>query len=304
MLSVVIPVYNEKDCIISLLDEVFKTNKDILEVLVVDDGSTDETAELVKNYPNGYVRLVKLRRNFGQTAALDAGFKAAKGSIIVALDGDGQNDPSDISMLVKRLNEGFDCVCGWRKDRKDPLMKRFISRGANLLRHLIARDVVHDSGCTLKAFKAQAIRSVDLFGEMHRYIPLLLSIRGFKVTEMVVKHHPRIGGKTKYGFGRVLRGFVDLLLIKFWMDYSSKPMHLFGGVGIISFLIGLFGALAMIFLRIFHIISLSNHTYSFLLFLVLMLAGLQLLLFGVLSDILIKSYYKDRKYYEVDDGSD
>lgn len=303
MLSVVIPAFEEEECIYDFLDDVFHYLCNLMiEVIVVDDGSQDGTVKEVEKFVNNFgydVRLIRLRRNFGQSAAMDAGIKAARGSLIVTLDADGQNDPRDIPMMIKKLrDEKVDCVCGWRKDRKDPFMKRFVSRGANVLRHLIAKDVVHDSGCTLKVFRAEVIKDVDLFGEMHRYIPLLLSMKGHKVTEVIVKHNPRAGGRTKYGPGRILRGFVDLLLVKFWMSYSRAPMHVFGGVGIVFGLVGFLFLVWLAFIKIFFDVSIGHRPLLLLGFL-LLIVGIQFLVFGLLGDILIKIYYKDKRPYEV-----
>ncbi|MDD5083577.1 MAG: glycosyltransferase family 2 protein [Candidatus Moranbacteria bacterium] len=294
-LSIVVPIFNEEGNVIPLHTKIVEAARKIgkpFEVIFVDDGSKDKTvAECQGLSP---LKLVVFRRNFGQTAAFDAGFKAATGDVIVTMDGDLQNDPADISLLLEKLNEGYDVVSGWRLHRKDSFGKRFFSRGANLLRKILIKDGIHDSGCSLKAYRKECFDDMDLFGEMHRFIPALLELQGFRVAEVVVSHHPRINGITKYNWRRSIKGFVDMLTIWFWRKYANRPVHLFGGVGLLSILVG-GGILAwMAIIKLVYMESISERIWP-LVGLFLILAGIQLFIFGIMSDVLVRSYYKNRQ---------
>jgi glycosyltransferase involved in cell wall biosynthesis len=296
MISVVIPVFNECGSVVTLHNEVvntFSETKTPFEIIFVDDGSTDNTVlEIKKLSP---VKLIRFRRNFGQTAALDAGIKASKGAIIVTLDGDGQNDPHDIPALISKLKEGYDVVAGWRWERKDPFNKRFISGGANILRRVFVKDGIHDSGCTLKAFNRKCFNSLDLSGEIHRFIPGILASQGFKIGEM--KH-----GRTKYGLSRTVKGFLDMIGIWFWREYSARPLHILGGLGL---LLGVGGGLllcVLFVLRIVGAIALKESILPLLGFF-LVLTGIQLLVSGIIADIALKNYYrsKSERPYSIDE---
>lgn len=294
-LSIVVPIYNEEGNVIPLHEKIVDAARKIgkpFEVIFVDDGSKDKTVEECKDLSP--LKLIVFRRNFGQTAAFDAGFKAAQGEVIVTMDGDLQNDPADISLLLEKINEGYDVVSGWRLHRKDSLSKKIFSRGANLLRKVLVKDEIHDSGCSLKAFRKECFADLDLFGEMHRFIPALLELQGFRVAEVVVSHHPRVNGVTKYNWRRSVKGFVDMLTIWFWRKYANRPVHLFGGAGLMSILLG-GGILAWMLVEklAFHA-SISERIWP-LVGLFLMLAGIQLFIFGIMSDVLVRSYYKNRQ---------
>jgi glycosyltransferase involved in cell wall biosynthesis len=298
-ISIVIPVYNEEKNIVPLYKEVKpilnSLNKDY-EIIFVDDGSKDKTLEELKKIheKDKSIKIIKFRKNFGQTAALDAGFKHASGKIIVAMDADLQNDPNDIPKLLEKINQRYDVVSGWRKKRRDSLIKHLISRAANVLRFLIINDKIHDSGCTLKAYKKECFKDLDLYGEMHRFIPALLRWKGFKITEVVVNHRKRKFGKTKYSITRVLKGFLDMLVVKFWMQYSTRPVHLFGGLGIVSGFLGFVIALYLTILKLFYNIPIGNRPLLFLSGL-LIIIGVQFVIFGFLADIMIKIYYSKEK---------
>lgn len=301
-LSIVIPVYNEEENV----EPVFRKNKEVLdrlkldyEIIIIDDGSRDRTFPNLLRIKDPRLKVIRFRRNFGQTAAMDAGFKAAKGKVIVSMDGDLQNDPEDIPRLLEKMKEGYDVVCGWRKHRRDPLLKHIVSRGANLLRKLIIHDRIHDSGCSLKAYKKECFDDLDLYGEMHRFIPALLEWKGFKVAELVVKHHPRQHGKTKYTMLRVMNGFLDMLVVKFWMQYSTRPIHLFGSLGILMALAGFLLGLYLSIQKILFGVSIGNRPLL-LLSILLMILGVLFVMFGVLADILVKVYYKDSKNYSIE----
>jgi glycosyltransferase involved in cell wall biosynthesis len=307
--SIIIPAYNEEENITILYEQVKKVLDDIkvsYEIIFVNDGSKDRTLENLKAIKDPHLKVISFRRNFGQTAAMDAGFKAAKGRILIPLDADLQNDPTDIPRLITKLGEGYDVVSGWRKYRKDPLSKRIISRGANVLRKILIQDNIHDSGCTLKAYRKECFDNLTLYGEMHRFIPALLQWQGFHVTEIPTKHHARRYGKTKYSMGRVIRGFLDMIIVGFWMKYSARPIHLFGTLGIITTFIGGLVGLYLTLLKVFFNVAIGNRPLLLLTVLLLIL-GVQFVIFGVMSDILIKIYYKNQPNYsitEIIDGKD
>jgi len=295
LISIVIPTYNEEDNIKILhqkLKEVERKNNFNFEIIFVNDGSNDKTLEELNKLTD--LKIVNFRKNFGQTAAIDAGIKNSTGEIIVTMDADLQNDPEDIPKLIKKLEEGYDVVAGWRYNRKDDFMKNFVSRGANKLRSLLVKDGIHDSGCTLKAFQKKCFNDLDLYGEMHRFIPGLLKISGFRVAEIKVRHHARKAGVTKYGPKRILKGFLDMLSIWFWRKYSSRPLHLFGTAGILFIILSLIGVGYAFYLKYQLGIDLSDHAITILSAFGLLM-GLQLFISGLLADILIKNYYSGRK---------
>lgn len=291
-LSIVIPVYNEEGNISNVHKEIKNTCEShnyTYEIIFVDDGSTDNTAVICKTlHP---VKLIRFRKNFGQTAAMDAGIKAAKGDLIITMDGDGQNDPADIPRMIQYLEEkNLDVVSGWRKNRKDKPMKRFTSRGANFLRHILIHDGIHDSGCSLKVYKAECFHGVNLYGEQHRFIPALLKIRGFKIGEIVVNHRPRTSGKTKYNWKRTVKGFVDMISVWFWDKFASRPLHLLGGTGMcfigLGFICGIWSLVLWLQGR-----KMSNNIFPPLLTVFFIVIGVLLFVFGLMSEIMIKTYY-------------
>lgn len=304
-LSIVIPAYNEEKNIIPLYKEITgvlkKLNRDY-EIIFVDDGSKDRTFTLIESVTkkDKKVKVIKFRKNFGQTAALDAGFKNSKGKIIIAMDADLQNDPNDIPRLLNKIAEGYDVVSGWRYKRKDGFFKNSFSRIAHLLRALITKEKIHDSGCTLKAYKKECFKDLDLYGEMHRFIPSILSWKGFKIGEIKVNHRKRKYGKTKYGLMRLIKGLLDLIVLKFWMQYSARPIHLFGGAGILSLLLGFLIGTYLIIVRTIYKTPLYNRPLLLLVILLIVL-GIQLFALGLLADIMVKNYYKKGgKYYKIE----
>lgn len=298
-ISVVVPVYNEQDNVVELhteINEVCMREKYEYEIIFVDDGSTDKTAEIVKKLKP--LKYIQLRRNFGQTAAMDAGIKEAKYDYIVTMDGDRQNDPEDIPRLVDyAIDNDFDVVSGWRKNRKDTITKKFVSRGANLLRGMIVKDGIHDSGCSLKIYRRECFEQISLYGEMHRFIPALCKIKGFTVGEIVVNHRPRVAGITKYNWKRTVKGFVDMISLWFWGKFASRPLHLFGGVGIITLMCAFFSGIwtaVQYFMR-----GKISDTAWPLVTLLFIIVGLQLFIFGLIADIMAKHYHettKDKSY--------
>ena len=299
--SVVVPVYNEEENILELHKEIVSVMKHLgsYEVIYINDGSTDRTAEQLKKLKD--VTIIELNRNYGQAIALDAGFKAAKGEIVISLDGDLQNDPKDIPRLLKKLEEdNLDVVAGWRKKRKDKAGIRILTRTGRLLRKILIKDPVHDTGCTLRVYKRDAVKSLDLWGEMHRYILALLRWKGFKIGELEVNHRPRVNGKTKYGYSKSLKGFVDLIYIWFINKYSNRPLHMFGTLGLASFFFGVLAEIYMIYLKIFEHVDLSNNAW-FVLGFFLMIMGVQFFVSGIMLDLLLRSYFntsnQERRYY-------
>lgn len=291
-ISVVVPLYNEEGNVAELHEKIVAACEKLekpFEVIFVDDGSSDRTNEICRDLRP--LKLITFRKNFGQTAAFDAGIKNSSGEIIITMDGDLQNDPADIKILLEKLDEGYDVVSGWRKSRKDSLMKKIFSRTANVLRKILIDDGIHDSGCSLKAYRRECFEDVDLFGEMHRFIPATLKVQGFKIAEVVVSHHPRKHGVTKYNWKRGLKGFVDMISVWFWKKYANRPLHLFGAGGLIIFAFGMVLGISLSFARIFFDFKLADRIWPLVaVFMVLM--GVQLFVFGLLADISIKNYYK------------
>jgi glycosyltransferase involved in cell wall biosynthesis len=293
-ISVVVPLYNEEENAKELHQRIVAACEKLerpFEIIFIDDGSSDKTIEVCQMLSP--LKLIQFRKNFGQTAAFDAGIKNSTGDIIVTMDGDLQNDPADIRLLLDEMDKGFEVVSGWRWQRKDPLSKKIFSRTANLLRKFFVHDKIHDSGCSLKAFRRECFDHVDLFGEMHRFIPAILELEGFKIGEVKVTHHPRIHGKTKYNWKRSIKGLVDMMSIWFWRKYATRPLHLFGGGGIITIIIGFLILIWMAVEKIFFGASLSEKIWP-LVGIFLIMVGVQLFISGLLADILVKNYYKNR----------
>jgi glycosyltransferase involved in cell wall biosynthesis len=298
-LSLVVPVYNEKDNLPLLMDAIRAALIPLdktWEVVFVDDGSKDGSldvlTELAEKYPE-YVRVVVFRRNFGQTAALAAGIDHSVGDIIVLLDADLQNDPADIPMLLSKLEEGYDLVSGWRRDRKDNRFTRTIpSNLANGLISWVTGVHLHDFGCTLKAYRRQALEGFRLYGEMHRFIPVFAHSVGAKITELPVHHHPRKFGVAKYGLDRTVKVILDLLTVKFLLDYSHKPMRLFGGAGMILILLGLADLLYLFIRRFWDIPAFSSPLLQVgVMFTIL---GAQAILMGLIAELLARTYHESQ----------
>jgi glycosyltransferase involved in cell wall biosynthesis len=303
--SVVIPVFNEEPNIVPLYRELKPVMEKMgkkYEILFVDDGSRDRTYSAVKylHKKDNHVKAIRLRKNFGQTAAISAGFDNAKGDIIITMDGDMQNSPRDIPKLLAKINEGYDVVSGWRYKRQDPgFSKKIPSKLSNRLARRLTGLDLHDFGCTLKAYRKEAVSDLELYGETHRYIPALIAWYGFRIAEVKVEHRPRMKGETKYSAKRLLRGFLDLLNIKFWSDYSTRPIHFFGRMGAISLIIGFLISIYKIVMRFAFNDPLEAG--PLLIFSVmLIILGVQLIMFGFLGEIMIKMYYQGkRKTYNI-----
>ncbi|NBJ83229.1 glycosyltransferase [bacterium 1XD42-94] len=291
-ISIVVPIYNEEENVTELHKEIItvcEKEQYTYEVIFIDDGSHDKTQEICKTLrPLKYIRM---RKNFGQTAAMDAGIKAAQYNYIVTMDGDRQNDPADIPKMLQYLEDhDLDIVSGWRKHRKDTFMKKFISRGANLLRGIIVQDNIHDSGCSLKIYKRECFQGVNLYGEQHRFIPAILKIKGFKVGEIVVNHRARIAGKTKYNWHRTVKGFVDMISVWFWNKYASRPLHILGALGMLCLTLG--GSCG--FWSIILFLSgrkMSDNIMPPMMTVFFVIVGMLMFVFGLMSEILMKTYY-------------
>jgi len=293
MISIIIPVYNEEaniNILYRLLAKVL--SKHAYEIIFVDDGSRDGSFNKIKELhkKDKRVKAIRFRRNFGQTAAVDSGIRHANGDIIVTMDADLQNDPSDIPALLTKLNEGYDLVNGWRYKRKDRLFsKRIPSLISNFLVRKLTKVNLHDQGCTLRVMRKEAVRNLRLYGEMHRFIPALVAMNGFKVAELKVRHHQRQYGKTKYKFNRIFKGFLDLLYIKFWYSYSTRPLHFFGALGFLQYLLAV-----LIFIeQAIKALVVRQLTLGPLLMLgiLLIVTGTLFIVFGFLGEILIRTYY-------------
>jgi glycosyltransferase involved in cell wall biosynthesis len=307
MLSIIIPLYNEEDNIEPLyakLEEVLSGHGLPYEIILVNDGSTDSTRERVDALAaaNTSIRVVHLRRNFGQTPAMMAGIDMARGDILIPMDGDLQNDPTDIPRLLAKLDEGYDVVSGWRKDRKDnPIKRNFPSRMANLAISAISGVHLHDYGCSLKAYRRDIIKDVKLYGEMHRFIPIHAAWQGARVTEVGVAHHPRIHGHSKYGMERTIKVILDLMTVKFMDKYAQKPMYLFGGFGLASIALAVVFFFFMLYCKIFLHKSFIETPLP-LAVVVFVLIGIIAIFMGLIAEILMRTYHEsqDKPTYLVD----
>jgi glycosyltransferase involved in cell wall biosynthesis len=296
--SIVVPVRDEEGNIDDLyrslraaLDELGRTS----EIIVVDDGSHDETypklAALAAADPS--LRLIQLRRNYGQTAAMSAGFDHARGAVIVPLDGDLQNDPADIALLLEQIDAGYDVVSGWRRDRKDGIVRRFPSRVANWLIGRVTGLRLHDYGCTLKAYRADVVAETRLYGEMHRFLPALAYQSGARVTEIPVRHHPRTTGRSKYGIGRTFKVLLDLLTVKFLSVWSTKPSYVFGGSGVVLCALGSLFVLWTAYERLVNGVYVYRQP-SLLVGVFLFTIGLNLILLGLLAELIVRTYHESQ----------
>ena len=305
LISIIIPVFNESESIGYLIDEVLnvmQNNKLNCELIVVNDGSNDNTSTVLDELTIKIKELsvISLRKNYGQTAAMSAGFDNSKGEIVITLDGDLQNDPNDIPKLISHINEGYDLICGWRYERKDKLINRRIpSKIANKLIANVTGLKLHDYGCSLKAFKKEIVDDIKLYGELHRFLPVLANIEGAKIKEIKVNHRSRKYGSSKYGIDRTFRVLMDLLTVWFMTKFLTRPMYGFGFVGIISILVSL-GMTSYLF--IIKLLGNDIGNRPMLMFaLILGIAGVQLFSFGLLGELLIRTYHEsqNRPIYRV-----
>src|ERR687884_728010 len=298
-ISLFLPVLNEEPNLRPLhakLDEALRRLGRTAEIIYVDDGSTDGSLEILRGLAriDPRVRVVALRRNYGQTAAMAAGIDAATGRVLIPMDADLQNDPADIVRLLQKLDEGYDVVSGWRKNRQDKMITRKIpSMIANRLISWIGGVPLHDYGCSLKAYRRESLQDVRLYGEMHRFIPIYASWAGARVTEIPVEHHARTAGKSKYGLSRTLKVVFDLMTIKFMASYQTKPIYVFGTFGFIAFAISLLAGLYAVFLKIFHKADFVQTPLP-VLTIVMFAVGVQFLMMGLLAEMLVRTYHESQ----------
>lgn len=299
VISVTIPVYNERDNLRPLYEQltaVLRPMQRPYEIIFVDDGSSDGSREVLDELSaqDPAMKVVHFRRNFGQTAAMMAGVDFASGEIIIAMDGDLQNDPNDIPRLLAKLDEGYDVCSGWRKARHDaPLRRNLTSRLANRLISMISGVHLHDYGCSLKAYRKDVIKGVRLYGEMHRFIPIFAVWQGAKVVELPVTHHPRIHGRSKYGLERIFKVVLDLIVVKFLHRYALKPMHIFGGFGLLSLLISFLAGSIAVYWRVtgkWHFIRTPLPLLSVMCF----ITGIMCILMGLLAELITRTYYESQ----------
>jgi len=298
--SVVVPLLNEQDNISPLYEQTTQTltDKHNYEIIFVDDGSSDDSFTILSELQkaDNKVRVIRFRKNFGQTAALAAGFAHARGSIIVAIDADLQNDPADIPKMIDKLHEGFDVVSGWRKKRHDNAITRLIpSKIANWLIATITGVKLHDFGCTLKAYRREVLAETKLYGEMHRFIPALASWNGARITEMIVNHRPRTAGAAKYGLSRTLKVVLDLITVKFLGSFSTKPIYIFGGLGVLSGIASVISGLAVLYQKFISATHLAmNRNPLLVLTAMLITTTIQFILMGLLAELLVRTYHESQ----------
>lgn len=310
-LSIVIPVYNEQDNVLPLhqkLREALAKLDHSFEVILINDGSTDGTRQKLDQVAaeDDRFKVVHFRRNFGQTAAMMAGIDFSTGDVIIPMDGDLQNDPEDIPLLLEKISEGYDVCSGWRKDRKDNALSRnFPSRVANALISYISGVRLNDYGCSLKAYRRSVIKDVRLYGEMHRFIPIYATWLGAKVTQVPVRHHPRVHGRSKYGIERTVKVILDLIVVKFLARYAQKPIYVFGGFGLMNFALAMLSFAFMLYFKYFAPLA-DRKTFvetplpSVVVMFVLM--GFMSIMMGLIADLVMRTYYEsqDKRVYVVE----
>lgn len=292
-ISVVVPLYNESESLIELTDKVSSAisgMKKNFEIIFVDDGSDDNSSDVIDELhaKDPRVKLIQFRKNLGKSAALAVGFAHCQGRYVVTIDADLQDDPEEIPSLIAKLEQGYDLVSGWKKNRKDPFTRKLASRIYNYVTSIISGIKLHDFNCGLKAYRREVVESLDIYGELHRYLPVLANWQGFRVTEAIVKHHPRKYGKTKFGARRYTRGFFDLLTVTFLTRYKKRPLHLFGGIGMLFFLAGVVISGILAYQRIFAHKYLSNRPLIFL-GILLIIIGIQFVSIGLIGELITES---------------
>ena len=299
MISIIVPVFNEAEALVDVCQGVRRELTRLgqnWEIIFVNDGSTDGSEEILNSLAeeDQRVRVVHFKRNFGQTAAMMAGFDYANGDVIIPLDGDGQNDPADIPRMLEVLEQGSDVVSGWRKDRQDSHIKRNLpSILANKLISVVSGVRLHDFGCSLKAYKRQVVDGIRLYGEMHRFLPIYASWHGAKITEVIVGHYPRTTGKSKYGLERVAKVLLDLLVVKFLDVFSHRPMHVFGGCGFFSLFLSFLTFVWMLVLKLFYDVSFITTPLPLVIVMTFMV-GMMCILLGLLAEMIMRTFYESQ----------
>lgn len=312
-LSIFLPVFDEEENL-RLMHEKIRAALDSLsksaEIIYVDDGSTDNSLEILREIAaaDSRVRVIALRRNYGQTAAMSAGIDAARGRILIPMDADLQNDPADIARLLAKLDEGYDVVSGWRKNRQDKFISRKLpSMIANKIISRIGGVPLHDYGCSLKAYRREVLQDVRLYGEMHRFIPIYAAWAGARVTEIPVDHHARTAGRSKYGISRTIKVIFDLITIKFMAEYQTKPLYVFGTFGLLAFAASAISGLYAVFLKFAHVFGFPQYHADFvetplpILCIVMFAISIQFFLMGLLAELLVRTYHEsqDKAIYAV-----
>ena len=298
-ISIIVPLYNEEESLNPLVNEIRKALKPLntqYEVLLIDDGSNDKSLSIIKEIArtDNRFKFISFRKNYGKSAALQVGFNNASGDVIITMDADLQDDPNEIVNLIKKLEEGYDLCSGWKKQRFDPFIKKYSSRFFNYVTRLISGIKIHDFNCGLKAYRSEVVKNIKVYGELHRYIPVLAKWQGFSVTELVVKHHPRRYGKTKFGISRFFKGFIDLITVVFATRYIKRPMHFFGFFGALSFFVGIIVNAYLSYLWIIGV-PLSNRPMLFL-GILLIIVGVQFFSVGLLGEMIVHNSLNDREY--------
>lgn len=297
-LSIIIPVFNEEEN----LEELYKKILDVVktnsgqnyEIIFVDDGSTDNSFFVLKKICEKNTKILRLSRNYGQSIAIGCGLDHSNGDYIVFMDADGQNDPNDIPKLIQKLNEGYDVVSGWRKNRKDPFLRTIVSKLANKIISAVTGVKLHDYGCTLKIYKKEYLQNLSIYGEIHRFLPAYAVWLGAKITEIPVNHHPRIKGKSKYGFGRTFKVILDLITAKFFLHHLTKPSHLFGGIGVVLFIIAVILGIYVLYEKYF--LNVWAHRNPLLLLAVFLGSiGIQFIVLGLLAELIVRIFYSYQK---------
>lgn len=301
-LSLVIPLYNEEENVKPLylsIKKVMDALNKSYEIIFIDDGSTDGTFRGLEELGNEdkNVKVIKFRGNFGQSAAMAAGFEAARGEVVISMDGDLQNDPKDIPRLLQKLKEGYDVVSGWRKNRKDKLLLRKIpSKIANWLICSITKVKLHDTGCSLKAYRSEIVKRINLYGELHRFLPALAKIEGARIAEIVVDHHPRRFGKSKYKITRTFKVIMDLITLNLLMKYLHRPLQFFGSLGVMLIFLGCATILWVMSRSLISRIPVIENNILITLAFLLFVGGVQFLFFGLLADLIVKTGRRKRLY--------
>ena len=305
-ISIIIPIFNEEeniDYVYKNITESLSKTQISFEIIFINDGSTDSSGQKLSSLAqkDNRVKIIELRRNFGQTAAMMAGFDFASGEIIISMDGDLQNDPEDIPRLIEKIEEGYDICSGWRKDRKDKLLtRRLPSRIANKLISVLSGVKLHDYGCTLKAYKKEVIKEVRLYGEMHRFIPIHASWKGAKITEIPVIHHPRTHGESKYGMERTLKVILDLMVVIFFSTLSNKPIYIFGSFGVVNIVVSFLSFFLMVYYKFWGGKSFVETPLPQLAVLFFLMGFISILM-GFIAEILMRTYYEsqDKSIYTI-----
>ncbi|MCX7876403.1 MAG: glycosyltransferase [Melioribacteraceae bacterium] len=298
--SIIVPLFNEEESLKPLYQEIKKGLKSVncdYEILFIDDGSKDKSLSIIKDLAkfDNKIKYFSFRTNYGKSAALQIGFKNATGDAIITMDADLQDDPLEIPNLLKKLDEGFDLVSGWKKKRFDPFIKKFSSKFFNFVTRILTGVKLHDFNCGLKAYRKAVVQTVDVYGEMHRYIPVLANWKGFTISEIIVKHHPRKFGTTKFGVSRFFKGFIDLITVIFTIRFIKRPMHLFGFIGLILSIAG-FGIAAWLTIeKLFYNIGINNRPIFFLSIL-LIIVGVQFFAIGLIGELIVHNTQNEKEY--------